>query len=76
MNSSNVDAVGAVAGGTLMSILGLAVVVLAVLAVLMPVVVYCIYSEAQRVRKLAERVEWYLKKAHEREEAAKEARRY
>lgn len=76
MNFSNVEAVSSVAGGTLMTVLVCAGIFLAVLTVLMPVVVYCIYTELQRLRKLTERVEWYLKKGHEREEAAKEARRY
>ena len=59
-----------------MTVLMIAGLVLAVLAILMPVFVYEIYKEAQRVRKLVERVEWLLKKAHDREELAKDARRY
>ena len=41
-----------------MTVLAIAGVVLAILAVLMPATVYFIYCEAQRLRKIAEKNLW------------------
>lgn len=60
MNSSNADAFGSVASGTFLTVLMIAGIVLAVLTVLMPVVVYCIYSEMQKLRKIAEKSQWMM----------------
>lgn len=57
-------------------VIGLIVLILAVAAILMPLYVISMAGELKKMRALLERMEWCLKKAHEREEAAKELKRY
>lgn len=69
--SSYADGAGAV-GGTMMALIICFLILLAVLAFLMPLFVYAIYKDCQRMRKMAEANSVYIRRAAAGVESLKE----